>query len=98
MGRTRYSPRAAKSAGSKRRFGDVEPRFVWIGKQRAALRLEHAFWAALETMAVNRGLGVEELLRDIVPPPVPRNFTERVRIAILTHYWRVDESNDPRLA
>ena len=60
------------------------------------LRLEPIFWAALEEIADERGQAVDELLRDIVPPPPPRNLTSRVRVAILAQYWSAD--NNPRLA
>lgn len=97
MGSIRYIPRAAKAAEAKRRLDDiVEPRFVRIGGRRAALRLEPIFWAALEEIADERGQAVDELLRDIVPPPPPRNLTSRVRVAILAQYWSAD--NNPRLA
>ena len=88
MGSIRHIPRVAKAAGTKRRLdGIVEPRFVRIGDRRTALRLEPVFWAALEEIADERGQAVEELLRDIVPPPPPRNLTSRVRVAILAQYW-----------
>lgn len=97
MGSIRHIPRVAKAAGTKRRLDDiVEPRFVRIGDRRTALRLEPVFWAALEEIADERGQAVEELLRDIVPPPPPRNLTSRVRVAILAQYWSAD--GDPRLA
>jgi hypothetical protein len=35
-------------------------------------------------------------LRDIVPPPPPRNLTSRVRVAILAQYWSAN--GNPRLA
>ncbi|MBL0931184.1 MAG: ribbon-helix-helix domain-containing protein [Alphaproteobacteria bacterium] len=97
MGSTRYIPRVAKAAGAKRRLDDiVEPRFVRIGTRRTALRLEPIFWAALQEIADARGQAVEELLRDIVPPPPPRNLTSRVRVAILAQYWSADDN--PRFA
>ncbi len=97
MGSIRYIPRVAKTTGTKRRLDDiVEPRFVRIGARRTALRLEPVFWAALEEIADERGQAVEELLRDIVPPPPPRNLTSRVRVAILAQYWSADDN--PRLA
>jgi predicted DNA-binding ribbon-helix-helix protein len=97
MGSTRYIPRAVSAAGARRRLDDiVEPRFVRIGPRRTALRLEPVFWAALEAIADERGQAVEELLRDIVPPPPPRNLTSRVRVAILAQYWSAN--GNPRLA
>lgn len=97
MGSIRYIPRAIKAAETKRRLDDVvEPRFIRIGGKRAALRLEPVFWAALQEIADSRGQAVEELLQDIVPPPLPRNLTSRVRVAILAQYWSA--SGNPRLA
>ncbi len=97
MGSIRHMSRAAKAVGAKRRLNDiVEPRFVRIGDRRTALRLEPVFWAALEEIADERGQAVDELLRDIIPLPPPRNLTSRVRVAILAQYWSANDN--PRLA
>lgn len=95
MGNIRHIPRAAHAVGAKRRLDDiVEPRFVRIGDRRTALRLEPVFWVALEEIAKERGQAIEELLRDIVPSPSPRNLTSRVRVAILAQFWSA--AGDPR--
>ncbi|MCA3248351.1 MAG: ribbon-helix-helix domain-containing protein [Tagaea sp.] len=70
-----------------RRPGHVEPRYLPVGRRRCALRLEPAFWRALEDIARERQLDVEGLLQDIAPPRRGRYVAEDVRSAVLAHYW-----------
>ena len=65
-----------------------------VGRRRAALRLEPAFWRALEDIARQRRLEIEELLRDIAPPRRGRFVAEDVRTAVLAHYWRPEAALD----
>ncbi|MCM0019753.1 MAG: ribbon-helix-helix domain-containing protein [Tagaea sp.] len=77
-----------------RRAGHVEARFVSVGRRRAALRLEPAFWRALEDIAIERRLQIEELLRDIAPPRSGRFVAADVRTAVLGHYWHAQAELD----
>jgi predicted DNA-binding ribbon-helix-helix protein len=77
-----------------RRPGYVEPRFLSVGRRRAALRLEPAFWRALEDIAADRRLEIEELLRDIAPPRGGRYVAADVRTAVLAHYWQAQAALD----
>jgi predicted DNA-binding ribbon-helix-helix protein len=77
-----------------RRPGHIEPRFLSVGRRRAALRLEPAFWRALEDIARERRLEIEELLRDIAPPRRGRYVAEDVRTAVLAHYWQPEVALD----
>lgn len=80
------------SIARARRPGHIEPRFLNAGRRRSALRLEPAFWRALEDIAGERRLSIEELLRDIAPPRRGRFVAEDVRTAVLAHYWRPGEA------
>jgi predicted DNA-binding ribbon-helix-helix protein len=76
------------------RPGHVEPRFLAVGRRRTALRLEPAFWHAIEDIARERRLEIEELLRDIAPPRGGRFVAEDVRTAVLAQYWRPEVELD----
>jgi predicted DNA-binding ribbon-helix-helix protein len=77
-----------------RRPGHIEPRFLGVGRRRCALRLEPAFWRALEDIAGERRMEIEELLRDIAPPRRGRFVAEDVRTAVLAHYWHPEAALD----
>lgn len=78
----------------QRRPGHIEPRFLNVGLRRASLRLEPAFWRALEDIARERRLEIGELLRDIAPPRRGRFSAEDVRTAVLAHFWRPEATLD----
>jgi predicted DNA-binding ribbon-helix-helix protein len=84
---------ALRRTTGRLRPGHIEPRFLGEGRRRYALRLEPAFWRALEDMAGERGVAIEELLRDILPARAGRARAEDVRVAVLAHFWRPEDAS-----
>ena len=69
----------------------VRKRSVVIAGHRTSISLEEAFWAALRSLALRRGLAVNALVAAVDaarPPEQPGNLSSALRVFILDCYQR----------
>jgi predicted DNA-binding ribbon-helix-helix protein len=66
--------------------GDMDKRSLTIAGHRTSLALEPEFWAALEEIAVHRGLSLPRLVAEIDRDRPAVNLASAVRLTVLDHF------------
>jgi predicted DNA-binding ribbon-helix-helix protein len=64
----------------------LQKRSLTIAGHRTSIALEPEFWDALEAIAMERGLALPALIREIDSARTEANLSSAVRIAVLAWY------------
>jgi len=64
----------------------VAKRSVVIGKHKTSVSVEDGFWSALKEIALERGIGIRELIENIDQNRMHSNLSSAIRVFVLLHY------------